>query len=98
MAADEIQAAIDRAEAKRRELEEQEPAAKPSSSLFTMLPQAAEAYRRRQPKGWQATRAQHSRHECCLKNYSAEKSGRSRMIRAGSSRTGICTQPRFCAA
>src|SRR5256885_14782280 len=56
MAADEIQAAIDRAETKRRELEEQGPAAKPSSRLFTMLPQAAEAYRRQITKGWQATR------------------------------------------
>lgn len=51
MTADEIQAAIDRAEAKRRELEEQGPAAKPSSRLFTMLPQAAEAYRRQITQG-----------------------------------------------
>jgi hypothetical protein len=51
MTADEIQAAIDRAEAKRRELEEQGAAAKPSSRLFTMLPQAAEAYRRQITQG-----------------------------------------------
>lgn len=51
MAADEIQAAIDRAEAKRRELKEQGAAAKPPASAFTMLSQAAEAYRRQITQG-----------------------------------------------
>jgi site-specific DNA recombinase len=45
MAADEIQAAIDRASEKRREIQEQQIAA-PSARMFTMLPRAAEAYRR----------------------------------------------------
>ena len=46
MAADELQAAIDRAEAKRRELQNQQPAAKQSAKILTMLPRAAEGYRR----------------------------------------------------
>jgi hypothetical protein len=46
MTADEIQAAIDRAEEKRAELQDQQSAALPSSKVFTMLPRAAEAYRR----------------------------------------------------
>jgi hypothetical protein len=44
--ADEIQAAIERAEATRRELEDQQPAAKQSAKLFSMLPKAAELYGR----------------------------------------------------
>ena len=46
MTADEIQAAIDRAEEKRAELQDQQLAAMASSKVFTMLPRAAEAYRR----------------------------------------------------
>jgi hypothetical protein len=46
MAPDEIQAAIDRAEEKRRELESQQPEAKASAKVLTVLPKAAETYRR----------------------------------------------------
>src|SRR5207237_1344347 len=46
MTADEIQAAIDRASAKRSELQGQQHTATPSAKMFTMLPRAAEAYRR----------------------------------------------------
>jgi len=46
MTADEIQAAIDRATEKRRELQNQQQTAMPSARMFTMLPRAAEAYRR----------------------------------------------------
>ena len=46
MTADEIQAAIDRAEAKRRELQDQQPEAKASAKVLSMLPRAAELYRR----------------------------------------------------
>lgn len=46
MTADEIQAAIDRAEAKARELQGLGSAAMPATKVFTMLPRAAEAYRR----------------------------------------------------
>jgi hypothetical protein len=46
MTADEIQAAIDRAAAKRREFQDQRRTAMPSASVFAMLPRAAEAYRR----------------------------------------------------
>jgi site-specific DNA recombinase len=46
MAADEIQAAIDRASAKRSELQGSQHTAMPSAKMFTMLPRAAEAYRR----------------------------------------------------
>lgn len=49
MPADEIQAAIDRAESKRRELVERGPAAKQSAKILTMLPRAVEAYRREGP-------------------------------------------------
>jgi site-specific DNA recombinase len=51
MPADEIQAAVDRAESKRRELEEQGPAARRSAKILTMLPRAAEAYRREITQG-----------------------------------------------
>ena len=46
MPADEIQAAIDRAEAKRQVLLEQQPAARHSAKVLKMLPQAAQAARR----------------------------------------------------
>jgi DNA repair exonuclease SbcCD ATPase subunit len=46
MTGDEIEAAIDRAEAKRRELQNQQPAAKQSAKILSMLPRVAEAYRR----------------------------------------------------
>ena len=43
---DELQAAIDRAEAKRRDLEGQEPAARASARMLAMLPRAAEEFRK----------------------------------------------------
>jgi hypothetical protein len=46
MPADELQAAIDRAEAKRQELIDQQPVAKQSAKVLNMLPKAAEAARR----------------------------------------------------
>jgi hypothetical protein len=46
MAADEIEAAIARAEEKRRELEAQHPEAKHSVKVLSILPKAAEMYRR----------------------------------------------------
>jgi len=46
MTPDEIQAAIERAEAKARELQGLGSAAMPAMEVFTMLPRAAEAYRR----------------------------------------------------
>jgi site-specific DNA recombinase len=46
MAADELQAAIDRAEEKRRGLVDQQPAAKQTAKVLSMLPKAAEAARR----------------------------------------------------
>ena len=46
MTPDEIQAAIERAEAKARELQGLGSAAIPAMKIFTMLPRAAEAYRR----------------------------------------------------
>jgi len=46
MTADEIQAAIDLATAKRNELQHQHQGAMPSARMFAMLPRAAEAYRR----------------------------------------------------
>lgn len=47
----ELQAAIDRAEAKRKELENQQPAAKASAKVLTLLPRAAEEYRRQVARG-----------------------------------------------
>jgi site-specific DNA recombinase len=46
MTTDEIQAAIDRASQKRREIQEQQKIVAPSGRVFAMLPRAAEAYRR----------------------------------------------------
>lgn len=46
MTADELEAAIDRAEGKLRELEAQMPAAKASAKVLSILPRAAELYRR----------------------------------------------------
>jgi site-specific DNA recombinase len=46
MPPDELQAAIDRAEAKRRKLLDQEPAARHAAKVLTMLPKAAELARR----------------------------------------------------
>jgi site-specific DNA recombinase len=51
MTADEIQAAIDRAEAKRQELERQQPAAKASAKVLSILPKAARLYRRQIMQG-----------------------------------------------
>jgi site-specific DNA recombinase len=51
MAADEIQAAMDRAEAKRRELEGEGPDGRQSAKFLAMLPQTAEAYRRQITQG-----------------------------------------------
>jgi site-specific DNA recombinase len=51
MPSDEIQAAIDRAEVKRRELEAQHPAARASAKVLAMLPQAAEMFRRQVEEG-----------------------------------------------
>lgn len=46
MTADELQAAIERAEDKHRELQRDQVGAEPSSKVFAMLPRAAELYRR----------------------------------------------------
>jgi hypothetical protein len=46
MAADEIQAAIERAESKRDELASAQPEAKQQAKILTLLPKAAELYRR----------------------------------------------------
>jgi len=45
MTADELQAAIDRAEGKRKELETQHPEAKASARIFAALPKTAALYR-----------------------------------------------------
>jgi len=46
MTTDEIQTAIDRADAKRRGLQAQQPKAVQSAQVLTMLPKAAATYRR----------------------------------------------------
>ena len=51
MTSDEIQAAIDRAESKRNELRAKQPEAKQSAKLFSILPKAAEMYRRQISEG-----------------------------------------------
>jgi hypothetical protein len=51
MTADEIQAAIDRAEAKRRELEAQQPEAKRSAKVLSILPRAAKEFRKQVAMG-----------------------------------------------
>lgn len=51
MTAGDIQAAIERAEAKCRELRDSSPAAKQSAKMFAFLPKAAELYRRQIAQG-----------------------------------------------
>jgi site-specific DNA recombinase len=51
LAADELEAALERAEAKRRELEAQQPEAKASAKVLSMLPRAAKEYRRQVMQG-----------------------------------------------
>jgi len=51
LAADELQAAIERAEQKRRELESTQPVAKFAAEILLLLPRAAELYRRQIAKG-----------------------------------------------
>jgi site-specific DNA recombinase len=51
MAADEIQAALDRAGQKRRELEAEQPEAKASAKVLSILPKAAEMFRRQLEQG-----------------------------------------------
>jgi site-specific DNA recombinase len=46
MTTDELQVAIDRAESKKRELEDQRPGSLPGVNVLTFLPRAAELYRR----------------------------------------------------
>jgi site-specific DNA recombinase len=48
---DELQAAIDRAQAKRKELENQQPAVQASAKVLAMLPRAADLYRRQIAQG-----------------------------------------------
>ena len=62
MTTDEIQAAIDRADAKRRELQAQQPEALQSAKVLTMLPKAAAVYRKQIAEGlngnaWEALKA-----------------------------------------
>jgi DNA invertase Pin-like site-specific DNA recombinase len=51
MTADEIQAAIDRAEGKRRELQDQQPEAKESAKVLSIMPRAAAMYRKQIAEG-----------------------------------------------
>jgi hypothetical protein len=51
MTSDEIQAAIDRVEAKRKELASAQPAAKELAKVLSMLPHAAEVYRKQIAEG-----------------------------------------------
>lgn len=51
MAPDELQFAVDRAEAKRSQLLASQPAAKASAQVLTTLPRAAAAYRRQIAEG-----------------------------------------------
>ena len=51
LTADELQAAIERAEGKRAELLAAQPGARRSAKVLSMLPRAAEAYRRQIEQG-----------------------------------------------
>jgi len=51
MTADEIEAALARAEAKRQELQAQQPGAKQYTKVLSILPRAAELYRRQTAQG-----------------------------------------------
>jgi len=75
MTAHKIQAAIDRAEAKRRELAEQQPDAMVSAKILAMLPKAAEVYREQVALGPTAIRGHRSGRGCSCVSYSAGNSG-----------------------
>lgn len=60
MTPDEIQAAIERAEVKARELQGLGSAAMLATKVFAMLPRAAEAYRRQIALGLEGDRARRS--------------------------------------
>ena len=86
MPADEIQAAIDRANGKRRELEAQQPAARQSAQMLSILPLLAP--RRictgsRSPWGWTATLGRRSKPGYSRGNGSAGRSAWSHWRMAG---------------
>jgi hypothetical protein len=73
--ADELQAAIDRAEAKHRELQEQQLGANmPLSKALTIMPRAAELYRRQVALGLDGNPQAAQKARLFLRNGSAEKS------------------------
>ena len=61
LTADELQAAVEVAEAKRRELLDQQPGAKQSAKVLAVLPKAAELYRRQIAQDLVAINAQRSK-------------------------------------
>jgi site-specific DNA recombinase len=66
---DELQAAIERAESKRRDLEGQQPAAKASARLLAMLPWAAEEFRKQLVLGLEGSERDVLRARVALKRH-----------------------------
>jgi site-specific DNA recombinase len=73
--ADELQAAVDRAKSKRRELENAQPAAKQSAKLLMLVPRMAEEYRRQIELGLDGNprAALTQERASCRANYSKEE-------------------------
>jgi hypothetical protein len=94
MPEDELQAAIDRAEEKRRELQEQLSAYLPAKA-FVFMSRAAELYRRQVTLGLDGIRKPRSKRASSYANGSEEKSGWSHCRMVVSRPTGIWTLARF---
>jgi hypothetical protein len=75
MTTDELQAAIDRAEAKRRELEQQQPAARASAQMLAVLPRAAALYRQQVAQGLDGVTRAALKARVFLRDWFGEKIG-----------------------
>lgn len=98
MTADELHAAIDRAEGKRRELEAEQPEAKQLAKVLSILPRAADLYRRQVALGLDGDRRAALKARGVSASGWAERDALSRCRIAGSWRAGIRTKPRCFAA
>jgi hypothetical protein len=95
LTADELQAAIERAEAKRRELEQQQPTAKASSRVLTLLPKAADLYRKQLAEGLDGDPRAALKARVFLRDWFSGKIRLEPLRNGGLMRTGM-RMPRLC--
>jgi len=98
MTADEIQAAIDRAEIKRHELAEAQPAAQASAKILAMLPTAAELYRKQVAQGLDGDPRAALKALVFLREWFTGKIRLEPLPDGGSWPTGLNSLRRFCEA